>query len=348
MNFVSSMAVGTGLLLATLTATADEEATVVRMGTLPGLQYDLTQFDVRPGAVVKLIFRNDDTMLHNLVIVKPGTRKKVVAAAAALGGQAAEKDYIPDSENVLWSIGVVDQGTSKVLQFTAPKVPGDYPYVCTYPGHGLIMFGNMRVTNDPGEPIKNVSPSTIPETVDLAGDGAFVKRTFMPHAGPASIAVRLPGGHAYCWDAGACRFRYAWRGGFTTTKYRKPDKLEGEIYYREEVDFPLYLGDEKPKKPEEIEFLGYRTDKAGIPEFEYRIDGVVVRERLEAHGNHLMRRFRASSDEGGPIVLWFHHDPKRANQIHAKGERQNGFIKFRGEGSVEFVITIAPDYDTGK
>lgn len=342
------MAVGIGLLLATLTVTADEETTVVRMGTLPGLQYDLKQFDVRPGAKVKLIFRNDDTMQHNLLIVKPGTREKVVAAAAALGGQGAEKDFIPDSEDVLWSISVVDQGASKVLQFTVPKVLGDYPYVCTYPGHGQIMFGSMRVTNDPGEPVKNVSSSTTPETAGLAGNGAFVRRSFMPHAGPASIAVRLPGGHAYCWDAGACRFRYAWSGGFVEPEYRKPDKLKGEIYYREEFGFPLYLGDQEPKKPEKIQFLGYQLDKTGIPEFEYRIDGVVVRERIEAHGNHLMRRFRASREGNEPFTLWFRHDPKQANQIHAKGERQEGFIKFRGEGSVEFFINIAPDPSTGK
>ena len=155
MGFVSPMLAGLGMFLLPLTATADEEATVVRMGTLPGLQYDLKQFDVRPGAEVKLVFRNDDTMLHNLVIVKPGTREEVVAAANALGGEAAEKDYIPDSANVLWSIGVVDQETSKTLEFKAPMESGDYPYVCTYPGHGLIMHGIMRVTENPEDPVKN-------------------------------------------------------------------------------------------------------------------------------------------------------------------------------------------------
>ena len=41
-----------------------------------------------------------------------------------------------------------------------------------------------------------------------------VQRIFMPAAGPAAIAVALPNGQNYCWDAGACRLRYAWPGDF--------------------------------------------------------------------------------------------------------------------------------------
>jgi hypothetical protein len=39
-------------------------------------------------------------------------------------------------------------------------------------------------------------------------------RMFMPGASPAAIAVALPGQDSLCWDAGQCRFRYAWSGGF--------------------------------------------------------------------------------------------------------------------------------------
>jgi azurin len=33
----------------------------------------------------------------------------------------------------------------EVLNFTAPKKAGDYPYVCTFPGHWVIMNGKMVV-----------------------------------------------------------------------------------------------------------------------------------------------------------------------------------------------------------
>ena len=42
----------------------------------------------------------------------------------------------------------------------------------------------------------------------------YVYRILMPDAGPAAIAVSLPQKLSYCWDAGACRLRYAWQGDF--------------------------------------------------------------------------------------------------------------------------------------
>ena len=36
----------------------------------------------------------------------------------------------------------------------------------------------------------------------------------MPDASPASIAVALDDTNSLCWDAGTCRLRYAWTGGF--------------------------------------------------------------------------------------------------------------------------------------
>ena len=62
---------------------------VIRIGTLPGLRYDTSSFSVRPGAEVELVFSNSDEMLHNLAIVKPGARERVVQAALALGAGAA-------------------------------------------------------------------------------------------------------------------------------------------------------------------------------------------------------------------------------------------------------------------
>jgi azurin len=35
--------------------------------------------------------------------------------------------------------------SATALRFTAPKKPGDYPYICTFPGHWIIMKGVMVV-----------------------------------------------------------------------------------------------------------------------------------------------------------------------------------------------------------
>jgi azurin len=329
---------------ALLPLAASAAPTTVNIGTLPGLRYDLKRFEVRPGAEVKLVFSNTDTMLHNLLICRPGSRLAVVKAAEALGAEAAEKDYVPDSPDVLWSIPVVASGESETLRFTAPAEAGEYPYVCTYPGHGLIMHGVMGVTENPGEPVPNRDEAT--EMADHADHGhrAVVRRSFMPDVGPAAIAVKLPGGHSYCWDAGACCFRYAWTGGFVTPVYRKPDQIDGEIYVREDHRFPLRIGDESPERPETVQFLGYRLDDSGAPEFEYVMDGIVIKEFLTVRAGALVRRFRTTAASDQSLAYFF--NPATTARIDATGERKDDHFVFRGEDAREFFITIKPSPDS--
>jgi len=55
------------------------------------------------------------------------------------------RHFVPDHPAILWSTKLVAPGGRAVLTFTAPKTPGDYPYVCTFPGHWRIMNGVMEV-----------------------------------------------------------------------------------------------------------------------------------------------------------------------------------------------------------
>ena len=184
---------------------------VIKIAAVSGLRYDLKRIYVKPNVEVKWVFENRDTMLHNLVITAPGARMEVVNAAIALANKGMERDYVPESPKVLWAFGVVPQGESQSLNFRTPANKGDYPYVCTYPGHGLIMHGVMTVTDTPKPPVK--SQALVPELAQAPKTehaGVRMRRAFMPDSGPASIAVTLPGEQSYCWDAGACRFRYAW------------------------------------------------------------------------------------------------------------------------------------------
>ncbi|HVJ47206.1 MAG TPA: c-type cytochrome, partial [Luteolibacter sp.] len=41
-----------------------------------------------------------------------------------------------------------------------------------------------------------------------------IQRIFLPNSGPAAIAIALDDKVSLCWDAGECRLRYAWTGGF--------------------------------------------------------------------------------------------------------------------------------------
>ncbi len=111
------------------------------------LKYDVTEFVVQAGKPVELVFENTDFMQHNVVIVLPGEKEKVGAAAdkLAMDPNGAAKDYVPEMSEVLYATAIIDPQQQVVLRFIAPTKPGMYPYICTFPGHWRIMQGVMKV-----------------------------------------------------------------------------------------------------------------------------------------------------------------------------------------------------------
>ena len=118
---------------------------VIQIGTKPGLKFDVENFSVKEGSRVKLIFNNNDDMLHNWVLTLPGRADEVGQAAMNMGLQGSELAYVPETDNVLFNTCVLQPETSQAIYFIAPKA-GDYPYICSFPGHYLAMRGTMKVT----------------------------------------------------------------------------------------------------------------------------------------------------------------------------------------------------------
>jgi putative membrane-bound dehydrogenase-like protein len=126
----------------------DKDRVALEIGLVPNaMKFDKAELKVKAGQKVRLTFKNNDLLEHNLVIVKPGTLPKVGALADALASKpgASEKQYVPDSPDVLVATKVLDPGQSEDLLFTAPGVPGQYPFVCTFPGHWQLMRGILVV-----------------------------------------------------------------------------------------------------------------------------------------------------------------------------------------------------------
>src|SRR5690606_35841306 len=197
-----------------------------------------------------------------------GKRESVVEAALNLAELGPQLEFIPKTDDVLWSTRVLAPGEEATLEIKVPSSEGIYPYVCTYPGHGTIMFGAMYVTRGDLPDIKE--DVNIPEQRRSASLGAgpnaedhahhkeeevwhpyelvppYWYRIFMPESGPASIAVNLDDSVFYCWDAGLCRLRYVWEDDFLdisepwSIKGDARAKVLGEIVYREN-QFPLDL-----------------------------------------------------------------------------------------------------------
>ncbi len=120
----------------------------ITIKTIPErLLYDLREFKVAPGAPVKLVFENPDVTPHNLLIVQPGAADEVGMAGNEMAKtpDGFAKGFIPDSPKILHKTKMLNQGDSETLRFTAPTAKGKYPYICTFPGHWLVMKGEMIV-----------------------------------------------------------------------------------------------------------------------------------------------------------------------------------------------------------
>lgn len=149
----------------------------------------------------------------------------------------------------------------------------------------------------------------------LAKDEPVVLRTFMPGSSPRSIAVGFPTLQAFCFDAGACRLRYAWSGDFLDVtpvwagRGGEPARLLGKKYYTAPKAFPLRVGN--PEREPRTRFLGYELIEK-IPVFRYEIDGLLVRQKITPaeKGLGLVMTFEFGEGAGD---LWFvSEDPETA------------------------------------
>jgi azurin len=103
---------------------------------------------VGAGQIVDLVLMNTDVMPHNFVLGAPGSLDAIGAAADAMltGNSGAVQQWVPDVPQVLASTRLVEPGQTITLQFRAPNRPGEYPFVCTFPGHWRVMNGVLTVT----------------------------------------------------------------------------------------------------------------------------------------------------------------------------------------------------------
>ena len=131
---------------ALLEALSELNLQIVRLKAVPEkMLYDKKTFTVTAGKPVKIIFSNPDKMPHNLLIVKPGTSQKVGILAAQLGEKGFKMEWRPESKDILHGTTMVNPNETATFTFTAPTKPGDYEYVCTFPGHWILMRGVMKV-----------------------------------------------------------------------------------------------------------------------------------------------------------------------------------------------------------
>jgi len=79
-------------------------------------------------------------MGHNWVLLEKGTNVSSFAISAM---KEKDNEYIPSS-NVLAATSLIGGGEQTSITFTAPS-PGEYDFICSFPGHYGLMKGKLIV-----------------------------------------------------------------------------------------------------------------------------------------------------------------------------------------------------------
>jgi glucose/arabinose dehydrogenase/azurin len=129
------------------------------------MRYDTPRLVVKAGQHFEIRFENVDFMAHNLVLVRPGTRQKIGLASAKMKPDELDsrgRAFIPESPDILAATKLIEPHEKTALKLTAPTQEGAYDYFCTYPGHYLIMWGQLIVTKNVDEYLRTHPQPTLP------------------------------------------------------------------------------------------------------------------------------------------------------------------------------------------
>ena len=119
----------------------------VRLEAGKNLRFAPATIRVKAGEAIRLTFTNPDVVPHNWVLVTPGMLKTVGEKANRLiaDPDAVVRNYVPKADEVLVYTDVVPPQGTTVINFRVPRETGRYPFLCTFPGHWMVMNGEMLV-----------------------------------------------------------------------------------------------------------------------------------------------------------------------------------------------------------
>lgn len=119
----------------------------VSLRAATGLQFDPQVLTAAPGERLSLTFDNPDVIPHNWVLGTPGSTARLFTLANQFiaDPRAYFLHYVPPAPEILVHTRLVEPAATTTIHFHAPAEPGDYPYLCTFPGHAAIMRGVLEV-----------------------------------------------------------------------------------------------------------------------------------------------------------------------------------------------------------
>jgi azurin len=148
-----SMMSGCAAVVLALSAAAGAQAQTPRVIAITGtdaMKYSVTAIQAKPGEKITVKLTGQGAipkvaMAHNFVLL---AAKTDAAAFATAGAMSRPTDFIPPAmkDKVLAATKLAGNGETVEVTFDAPKTPGVYEFVCTFPGHYAAgMKGTLTV-----------------------------------------------------------------------------------------------------------------------------------------------------------------------------------------------------------
>lgn len=144
-----SLLVAAALALATSSPVSAQEADTPPPDTVITLRSEGSELafipdrlGVKSGLRVRLRYTNDGTLPHNLVLARDESDLDPLAEAAY---SAAETGFVPVemADRMIAHTPLVSPGETVEIEFVVPP-PGEYTYICLFPGHANMMLGTLR------------------------------------------------------------------------------------------------------------------------------------------------------------------------------------------------------------
>ena len=129
---------------------AQDDIRTIKITGTDNMKFDVTSIEATAGEKIRIVYTTNSripkqAMAHNVVILDRGTDVQAFANASA---RARDNQYIaPDfKDKIIAATDLAGGGETVEVTFVVPSVPGEYEYICSFPGHyGAGMKGILTV-----------------------------------------------------------------------------------------------------------------------------------------------------------------------------------------------------------
>ncbi|MEX0648835.1 MAG: plastocyanin/azurin family copper-binding protein [Balneolaceae bacterium] len=147
-TFKKTLLTSLAVLFIVVSAFATGQNDDVREFTIKGtdnMKFDVSLIEASPGETIRITLETvsnmpPQAMAHNIAVVDLDVDVDAFVMASM---SARDTEYIaPEyADKVIAHTKMISGGETSVIEFTMPDTPGDYEFVCTFPGH---YYGGMK------------------------------------------------------------------------------------------------------------------------------------------------------------------------------------------------------------